>query len=177
MRPPLPIILLSAVALLAVGCGEQAASTTSTALEPTSTATGEQTSPRGPRAATTDDVDSKPVITVPEQSARQLIATDVVEGEGPEAKAGDTVSADYVGVSQSSGVEFDSSWERGEPIVFELGAGMVIPGWDQGIEGMRVGGRRLLTIPAELAYGPAGSPPDIAPNDTLVFAVDLREIQ
>nr|MBA2763498.1 FKBP-type peptidyl-prolyl cis-trans isomerase [Thermoleophilaceae bacterium] len=97
--------------------------------------------------------------------------------EGPAAKAGDTVGADYVGVSQSSGVEFDSSWERGEPIVFELGAGMVIPGWDQGIECMRVGGRRLLTIPAELAYGPAGSPPDIAPNDTLVFAVDLREIQ
>ncbi|MBA2763357.1 MAG: hypothetical protein H0U42_01535, partial [Thermoleophilaceae bacterium] len=79
MRPPLPIILLSAVALLAVGCGEPTASTTSTTVEPTSTATatGEQTSPRGPRAATTDDVDSKPVITVPDQSARQLIATDV----------------------------------------------------------------------------------------------------
>jgi peptidylprolyl isomerase len=87
------------------------------------------------------------------------------------------VSVDYVGVNFSSGQQFDASWDRGEPFQFQLGAGQVIPGWDEGVKGMRVGGRRVLTIPPDLAYGPAGSPPVIGPNETLVFVVDLRKVQ
>ncbi len=177
MRLRLSPTVLVVLAATVIGCGDSAERPTSTTAEPTPTVTGEQTAPRGPRAETTDDVDTKPVITVPEQPAQQLIATDIVEGEGPEAKAGDSVSVDYVGVSQSTGGEFDASWTAGEPFSFQLGAGMVIPGWDQGVEGMKVGGRRLLTIPSELAYGPAGSPPDIPPDDTLIFAIDMRDIQ
>ena len=81
----------------------------------------------------------------------------------------------YVGVSYSNGKEFDSSFDAGAPIELELGAGMVIPGWDQGIEGMKVGGRRQLVIPPALAYGPQGLPPVIGPNETLVFVIDLLD--
>ena len=75
------------------------------------------------------------------------------------------------------GSQFDASWDRGEPFQFQLGAGMVIPGWDEGVEGMRIGGRRKLTIPSEKAYGPTGQPPDIPPDATLVFVIDLLRIQ
>lgn len=174
MRLQLSMMVFCALALLAIGCGESAESTTSTAAEPTATA---PPAPRGPHPAVTDDIDAKPVITVPEQPTRRLFATDVVEGKGPEAKAGDIVTVDYIGVSQSTGGEFDGSWATGrEPITFQLGTGTVIPGWDQGIAGMKVGSRRLLTIPPELAYGSAGSS-GIPPNDTLVFAIDMRDIQ
>ena len=98
------------------------------------------------------------------------------KANGDEAVSGDDVSVDYVGVNYKSGKEFDSSWSRNEPFTFTLGAGEVIPGWDQGVEGMKVGGRRELIIPPELAYGAAGSPPVIPPNETLIFVVDLREI-
>ncbi len=106
-----------------------------------------------------------------------LVTDDVVEGDGAEAKSGDTVSVQYVGVDYVTGAEFDSSWSRGnEPFEFQLGAGMVIPGWDQGIVGMKEGGRRVLTIPSDLAYGPAGQPPDIGPDAALVFVVDLESV-
>jgi peptidylprolyl isomerase len=83
-----------------------------------------------------------------------------------------------VGVDYASGAEFDSSWSRGnEPLNFELGAGDVIPGWDEGVVGMKEGGRRQLTIPPDLAYGPAGSPPDIGPDATLVFVIDLESVK
>ncbi|MGH2946346.1 MAG: FKBP-type peptidyl-prolyl cis-trans isomerase [Solirubrobacteraceae bacterium] len=98
---------------------------------------------------------------------------DIVEGKGRAAKAGSTVSVQYVGVSWSTGQEFDASWNSGQPFPFPLGGGQVIPGWDQGVEGMKNGGRRLLVIPPELGYGAAGSPPVIAPNETLVFVVDM----
>jgi peptidylprolyl isomerase len=100
-----------------------------------------------------------------------------VKGKGKAAKAGDTVSVQYVGNSWSTGTQFDASWDRGsEPFTFPLGAGQVIPGWDQGIVGMKKGGRRLLVIPPDLAYGDQSPSPDIGPNETLVFVVDLQKI-
>jgi peptidylprolyl isomerase len=87
------------------------------------------------------------------------------------------VQVQYVGVSFKTGEQFDASWDRGEPFVFQLGAGQVIPGWDQGIQGMKVGGRRRLVIPPDMAYGSRGSPPSIGPNETLVFVVDLLAVQ
>jgi peptidylprolyl isomerase len=101
----------------------------------------------------------------------------VVQGNGETAESGDRVTVDYVGVSWSTGEQFDSSWDSGRPFPFRLGAGDVIPGWDQGVSGMRVGGRRQLVIPPDLAYGPQGRPPVIGPNETLVFVVDLKKVK
>lgn len=124
------------------------------------------------------DTSTKPVIEVPDDPPPgELVSEDLVTGEGEAVQAGDRVQVDYVGVDYETGAEFDSSWKRGQPFPFTLGAGDVIPGWDQGVEGMRVGGRRQLTIPPDLAYGPQGQPPDIAPNATLVFVIDLRRIE
>ncbi|MDN5767787.1 MAG: FKBP-type peptidyl-prolyl cis-trans isomerase [Humibacillus sp.] len=121
---------------------------------------------------------TKPEIDFPEGAApADLLIEDLIEGEGNPAKAGDTVSAHYVGVSHSTGEEFDSSWNRGNPLDFRLGVGMVIQGWDQGIEGMRVGGRRRLTIPSHLAYGDRGAGAAIAPGETLIFVVDLADVR
>ena len=121
---------------------------------------------------------SKPEIDFPEGRApADLLIEDIIEGDGTQAKAGDTVSAHYVGVAHSTGEEFDSSWNRGDPLDFRLGVGMVIQGWDQGIEGMKVGGRRRLTIPAHLAYGERGAGGAIAPGETLIFVVDLADVR
>jgi peptidylprolyl isomerase len=105
-----------------------------------------------------------------------LQITDVHEGDGAVAKAGDTVSVHYVGVAWSSGEEFDSSWNRGSPLSFRLGVGQVISGWDQGVQGMKVGGRRQLVIPAHLAYGDRGAGGAIAPGETLIFVCDLVSV-
>nr|WP_205708450.1 FKBP-type peptidyl-prolyl cis-trans isomerase [Kineococcus siccus] len=102
--------------------------------------------------------------------------TDVVVGDGEEAKAGHTVSAHYVGVAFSTGEEFDASWNRGQPLDFPLGAGRVIQGWDQGIQGMRVGGRRQLVIPPHLGYGDRGAGGAIKGGETLIFVVDLVSV-
>jgi len=102
-----------------------------------------------------------------------LQITDIWEGEGQEAKAGDTVQVHYVGVAYSTGEEFDASWNRGDPLQFQLGAGRVIAGWDQGVQGMKVGGRRQLIIPPGLAYGERGAGNVIAPGETLIFVCDL----
>ena len=123
------------------------------------------------------DVNVKPVIPKPNGNPPTgLQARDVVQGNGKVAESGDTLTMHYVGVSWSTGQEFDSSWGK-EPFKFQLGAGMVIPGWDQGLVGMREGGRRQLVIPPALAYGPQGQPPAIAPNETLVFVVDLVKVK
>ena len=120
---------------------------------------------------------TKPTVTVPKGAPpKKLEVKDLEEGTGAEAKAGDEVTVQYVGVNYKNGKEFDASWDRGEPFPLQLGAGMVIPGWEQGIEGMKVGGRRELIIPPELAYGPEGSPPAIGPNETLIFVIDLLEV-
>ena len=102
-----------------------------------------------------------------------LEVTDIWEGTGAEAKAGDTVEVHYVGVSFSTGEQFDASWDRGSPLQFRLGVGQVIQGWDQGVQGMKVGGRRQLIIPPGLAYGDRGAPGAIAPGETLIFVCDL----
>lgn len=130
-----------------------------------------------PEAFDPDSI-SKPEVEVPDgDPPTELEIEDITEGEGTEAAAGDTLTMQYVGVNYSNGKEFDSSWDGGEPFTFQLGAGNVIPGWDQGIEGMKVGGRRQLIIPPDLGYGAQGSPPDIPPDETLVFIVDLLDVQ
>ena len=106
-----------------------------------------------------------------------LVIEDITVGDGPEAQAGQTVTVHYVGVTFSGGEEFDASWNRGDPFVFPLGRGRVIAGWDQGVEGMRVGGRRRLTIPPHLAYGNRGAGGVIGPGETLVFVVDLLGVR
>lgn len=116
----------------------------------------------------------KPDVTIPEgPPPSELVVEDVTVGDGPEAVAGKRVEVHYVGVSWSTGQQFDASWDRGQPFGFGLGAGQVITGWDQGVQGMRVGGRRRLTIPPGLAYGDRGAGGVIAPGETLVFVVDL----
>ena len=107
----------------------------------------------------------------------ELEISDIWEGDGAVAKAGDTVQVHYVGVAYSTGEEFDASWSRGAPLEFRLGAGRVIAGWDQGLQGMRVGGRRQLIIPPGLAYGDGGAGGVIPPGATLVFDVELVGIE
>ena len=102
-----------------------------------------------------------------------LVVEDLVVGDGTEVRAGATVDVHYVGVAWSNGKEFDASWNRGSTFSFPLGGGQVIPGWDQGVAGMKVGGRRRLTIPPHLGYGSRGAGGVIKPNETLVFVVDL----
>lgn len=121
---------------------------------------------------------TKPEVEVPEgKPPKELETRDIEVGDGAEVQSGDTVTVEYVGVSYKTGEEFDSSWEREEPFTFQLGSGAVIPGWDQGLVGMKVGGRRELIIPPDLAYGKTGSPPAIGPNETLIFVVDLVDRQ
>ena len=119
----------------------------------------------------------KPTVEVPAGPASYLEIDDITLGDGPEATKGSTVTVHYVGAAQSTGQEFDSSWDRGEPFVFPLGARRVIAGWDQGVAGMKVGGRRRLVIPAHLGYGDRGAGAAIRPGETLVFVVDLLGVE
>ena len=116
----------------------------------------------------------KPEIEFPgAEPPADLVIVDVTEGDGAEATSGSTVSVHYVGVAHSTGEEFDASWNRGAPFRFPLGAGRVIGGWDKGVAGMKVGGRRKLVIPPHLGYGDRGAGGVIKPGETLVFVVDL----
>jgi peptidylprolyl isomerase len=174
------LLTLTAALLLAVGvaaCGDDSSS------EGEAEATAAPT--EAPAAPNTDAIaegitkntKKEPQIVTPEGAPpTELIRKDIVKGKGPKAKAGDQLTMQYVGYSWSNGQKFDASWDRGEPFVFQLGAGMVIPGWDQGLLGMRKGGRRLLIIPPDLGYGEAGAGGAIGPNETLIFAVDLEKI-
>jgi peptidylprolyl isomerase len=120
---------------------------------------------------------SKPNVDRPTGAApNDLEIVDLTVGDGPEARPGQTVLVHYVGVAFSNGKEFDSSWNRNEPFDFRLGAGEVIAGWDRGVAGMRVGGRRQLTIPSHLAYGERGAGGVIKPGEHLVFVVDLLQV-
>lgn len=120
---------------------------------------------------------SKPTITIPATPApAQLQIEDLTIGTGDEATTGKKVTVHYSGVSWSTGKEFDASWNRGTPFSFQLGAGQVIRGWDVGVMGMKVGGRRQLTIPPDMGYGARGAGSVIKPNETLVFVVDLVKV-
>jgi len=159
------LLLLVLLALVLAGCGDDEGETAATAT-PKATATPDNT-----------DVTKKPKVTVlDELPPDELQIEDIVKGKGRAAKKGDKVTMQYVGLTWSTSVEFDASWDRGEPYTLTLGKGDVIPGWDQGIPGMRKGGRRQLTIPAELAYAAQGSPPDIGPNECLRFIIDLEKL-
>lgn len=119
----------------------------------------------------------KPEITIPDENPpTELVIEDLEVGDGNEATSGAMVSVHYLGVSWSTGEQFDASWDRMEPFRFGLGEGMVIQGWDEGVQGMRIGGRRRLTIPPEMGYGSRGAGGVIKPNETLVFVVDLLDV-
>jgi peptidylprolyl isomerase len=124
-------------------------------------------------------MNEKPQVDVPADTppSYQLELDDIAVGDGDEAVPGKIVEVHYVGVSWQTGKQFDASWDRGDTFKFGLGKGQVIPGWDQGVAGMKVGGRRRLVIPPDLAYGAQGSPPSIGPNETLVFVIDLLAVQ
>ena len=124
------------------------------------------------------DSPTKPEVSIPENSApKELVIEDETIGSGREATKGSTVEVHYVGVSWSDGNQFDSSWDRAETFSFALGAGHVIAGWEKGVTGMRVGGRRRMTIPSELGYGATGAAKIIKPYETLVFVVDLVSVR
>ena len=119
----------------------------------------------------------KPEIDFPgPETPTDLVITDVIEGDGDEATAGTTAVVHYVGVAHSTGEEFDASYNRGDPLSFRLGAGQVIQGWDQGVQGMKVGGRRQLVIPPHLGYGDRGAGGAIKPGETLIFVCDLMGV-
>jgi peptidylprolyl isomerase len=171
----LPALMLSLCLALAVavgGCGGSSDSSSE------STGSSDSTSSSKSAESANTDLGKKPVVTVPKGvSPKKFAYLEIVEGDGPVAKSGDKVSVQYVGVGYDTEKEFDSSWSRNEPFSFTLGGGEVIKGWDQGVEGMKVGGRRELLLPPELAYGAAGSPPSIGPNETLIFVIDLLEVE
>jgi peptidylprolyl isomerase len=157
-------------ALAIAGCGGGSSSSSSTT-------TTESSTPASTESAA-DVGKKKPTVEVPSgPPPKTLEKKELVEGSGAEAKAGSEVTVQYVGVGYKSREQFDASWDRGEPFTFALGAGQVIPGWEEGIPGMKVGGRRELVIPGELAYGAAGSPPTIGPNETLIFVIDLLAVK
>jgi FKBP-type peptidyl-prolyl cis-trans isomerase len=162
------LALVIAVALGLAACGDTKDSSASTT--PAPAAAQQETTPSAEP--------TKPVVKKPKGKApKKLVIKDLKEGTGPEAQPGQTVTVQYVGVLQKTGKQFDASWDRGQPFSFPLGAGQVIKGWDQGVAGMKVGGRRELIIPAKLAYGDASPSPEIPANSALVFVVDLLAVQ
>ncbi len=174
-------------AILIAACGSSGGSSTITvgnensadnALVKAGESTTASTTPTTPaKTPTSGPLSKEPKVTPPSGPAPTKLETkELIVGTGAEAKAGDTVTVNYVGILYKGGKEFDASWKRNEPFSFTLGKGQVIPGWDQGIPGMKVGGRRELIIPAELAYGAKGSPPTIPPNAPLIFVVDLLSV-
>ena len=120
---------------------------------------------------------AKPEVTIPDaRPPADIVIDDIVVGDGAEATHGRDVEVHYVGVAWSNGRQFDASWDRGDTFSFRLGAGQVIEGWDRGVQGMRVGGQRRLTLPPQLAYGSRGAGGVIGPDETLVFVVDLVDV-
>jgi peptidylprolyl isomerase len=159
--------ILAGAALLSA-CG----STTSTSSSTADTTSNATTATSASSAQT-----SKPTVTVPSGPApTTLESTDLIVGTGAEAAIGDTVTVQYVGVNYADGKQFDASWDDGQPFTFQLGAGAVIKGWDQGVVGMKVGGRRQLIVPPSLGYGDQPQGPIVA-NETLVFVIDLLSVK
>jgi peptidylprolyl isomerase len=163
-------------AVLIAGCGSSGSSTIAVGNESTAANTVVEKTPVSTTGTTptSGPLATEPTITRPTGPApKTLVTKEIIKGTGAEAKDGESVTVNYVGALYGNGKVFNASWETKEPFTFTLGEGQVIKGWDQGVVGMRVGGRRELIIPAELAYGPKGSPPKIPPNSPLIFIVDL----
>lgn len=178
--PRLLLIIAACLALLVAGCGGDSERTAETATTTTeaqpSPGAGSEDEASAEQATEEAEKKTKPKIAVPKGAPpKKLVVKDLEEGTGPAAKPGDEVAVHYVLVDFKSGREIEASWDVGEPIAFPLGSSSVIPGWEQGLKGMKVGGRRELVIPPNLAYGSQASGP-IAPNSTLVFVVDLMEV-
>jgi peptidylprolyl isomerase len=184
-RIGLGLAALGASALIA-GCGSSGNSSTITigaenktdealANNGASGATGATGASGAPaKTPTSGPLSKEPHITPPSgPPPTKLVTKEIVKGTGTEAKTGSAVAVNYVGALYKTGKVFDASWKRNEPFTFTLGKGQVIPGWEQGVVGMKVGGRRELIIPSALGYGAKGSPPTIPPNETLIFIVDL----
>jgi peptidylprolyl isomerase len=167
--------ILIAVVLAACG-GDDDSGDSSSSPPAKTTPTATQPSPAEAQAAL-KDTSQRPVIPAPTGSPpRKLVVEDIVKGKGAPAKKGDTVIVNYVGENFSNGKEFDASWDRGQPFPVTIGRTQVIEGWTRGLVGIRKGGRRMLTIPPELGYGPNGYPPSIPPNETLIFVVDAVSV-
>jgi len=192
-RQPTAALVAVIALLIAAGCGSDSDKATDSTAGQTATQTqtetptqpAQPTETKAPKArkvkpsAAEADIARKP--SPPKGSGSppsQLVVQDLIVGKGKKAAEGDLVSVQYVGVLFENGKEFDASWKGkrpGRPFQFPLGSGGVIPGWDQGVPGMRVGGRRKLIIPADLAYGAQGYPPAIPPNAALIFDIDLKK--
>jgi peptidylprolyl isomerase len=174
------LAMFAAVALIAAGCGGSSSSSSSIGVgvenkseEKLATA-GAPTPAKAATTPTSGPLSKEPSVTPPSGPApSKLVVKEIIPGTGSEAKSGEMVTVNYVGVLYNGGKVFDASWKRKEPFQFTLGQGQVIPGWDQGVAGMKVGGRRELIIPSALGYGKTGSPPAIPANAPLVFVVDL----
>jgi peptidylprolyl isomerase len=184
----LPVVALLLLALAAAGCGDSTSESAAdkSAAKAESEAKNQKPIPEPkPIAAETatptpgeSDINSKPKVPKGSGAApTALKAETLIAGNGAAIKSGQQATVNYVGVLFKTGKEFDTSWGKGkQPFQFALGSGQVIPGWDQGVVGMKVGERRRLTIPADLAYGQQGSPPKIGPNEPLIFDIDLKKI-
>jgi FKBP-type peptidyl-prolyl cis-trans isomerase len=175
LRNRLLILPALIAALTLSACGSD--KSTETAATPQATATDSDVEGT---VTVTGDLGKKPTIKVTPDNPTppgELVIKDIKKGTGKTAKAGDTVSVQYVGSLYHNNEVFDNSWDKGQPFSFPLGQGQVIQGWDKGVEGMTVGGRRELVIPPDLGYGAQGSPPTIPAGATLVFVVDLEKVE
>jgi peptidylprolyl isomerase len=168
-----------AVVILIAGCGSSSSGGSTigvgeenTAAEKLATSSGGATAPA--TTPTSGPLSKPPTVTKPSgPPPTKLVKTDLIVGTGAEAKAGSSISVNDIGILYKTGKQFESSFSRNEPFMLTLGSKMVIPGWENGIPGMKVGGRRELIIPAAGGYGATGSPPKIPPNETLIFVIDL----
>jgi peptidylprolyl isomerase len=165
--PLLTCLLVLGVVVGVLGCSDDAV--------PDQDADASAETPSGPDLAAKPDL----ITVLPDDRGEPpsgLRIDDLVEGEGAEATVGAELTVHFLGASWTTGREFDATWDRGQPYTFTLGEGEVIPGWDQGLLGMREGGRRALVVPPDLAYGDRGAAAGIAPGETIVFIVDLLEV-
>lgn len=174
-RRPL-IFLLCALSLVAAGCSEKESGIGAGQAKPKAAAKQPATTPesQGAKVSRAAARRTKPTIKAPGGAApSKLGVKDLQKGTGATVKAGDQIAVNYSGALYKNGKVFDNSFDKGQPFPFQLGTGSVIPGWDRGLVGAKVGARRELIIPAKLAYGAQGSPPTIGPNEALVFVIDV----